>query len=112
MHQRLAVLLAAAALAVAGTARASNRLAPIPAKQAASTHGPYEMGACDTCHQRRNPRNPGPAVRVTSELCFDCHDEFRGSAVVRMDKTLHPASVAACTNCHNPHNSAKKKLQL
>lgn len=113
MHERLAVLFTVGVLAAAGSARAAaNRLAPVPAREAVSTHGPFQMGACDTCHLRRDPRNPGAAVRVSNELCYDCHDEFRGSAPVRMDASLHPANVATCTTCHNPHNSRNKKLRL
>jgi predicted CXXCH cytochrome family protein len=113
MHKRLAPLLFAAAIALAGLARAeAGRLAPVPTSEATSTHGPYEMGACETCHQRHDPKNPGPAMKVSNELCFDCHDEFRGSAPVKMEKAVHPRTPAACTMCHNPHNSTKKKLRL
>jgi predicted CXXCH cytochrome family protein len=113
MSTRLVPLLAAGALALVGLARAeAGRLAPIEAVDAVSTHGPFESGACDTCHQRRDPKNPGAAIKVSNDLCYDCHDEFRGSAPVKMDRTLHPKSAAACTTCHNPHNSRKKKLRL
>jgi predicted CXXCH cytochrome family protein len=115
MHERLAVLLAAGAIAAAGIARAAGPLAPLPPGVAAlSTHGPYEMGACETCHVRRNPRSPGPA-KNSRDVCVECHEDFRGNAPVRMDKTLHPSPPspgANCTTCHNPHNSTKKKLQL
>ncbi len=113
MHIRLATFFALSALALAsGPARAENRLAPIPKAEATSSHGPYEMGACDTCHQRRDPANPGAALKVSNDLCYECHDEFRGTAAVKMDKTVHPSVKAACTTCHNPHNSKKKKLRL
>jgi len=113
MPKRLAPLLTVIVLAVAGLARAeANRLAPIAASDAASTHGPYEMGACETCHQRHDPKNPGAAVKASNDLCYDCHDEFRGSAPVKMETSVHPKNVAACTICHNPHNSRKKKLRL
>jgi predicted CXXCH cytochrome family protein len=94
------------------SARAESPLAPIPRAEAASTHGPYEMGACDTCHERRDAGNPGAALNVSNDLCFECHDEFKGSAPVRMERALHPAAKATCTVCHNPHNSKKKKLRL
>lgn len=112
MPKRLALLLAACAFATAALAREASRLAPLPAKDAISTHGPFEAGACETCHQRADARNPGAALKVSNDLCYDCHDEFRGSAPVRMDKSLHPSNVAGCTTCHNPHNSRKKKLRL
>ncbi len=113
MAIRLAAFISASALAlVAAPARAENKLAPIPKADAMSTHGPFEQGACDTCHQRSDPANPGAAVKASNDLCFECHDEFKGSAQVRMDRTKHPKSSAACTGCHNPHNSKKKKLRL
>ena len=115
MPKRLALLAAASALAllIAGPARAArSRLAPIPEAEARSTHGPYQMGACETCHERHEAANPGPAVKVSNDLCYDCHDEFRGKAPVKMDKAVHPKNVAACTNCHNPHNARKLKLRL
>lgn len=111
MHVRLAplvVVLLAAALARAE----GSRLAPVPKADAVSTHGPYEMGACETCHQRSDPANPGPALEVTNALCFECHEEFKGTTPVRMEHALHPSTPAACTTCHNPHNSRKKKLRL
>jgi predicted CXXCH cytochrome family protein len=110
---RLATLLIAGALALGGLARAEgSRLAPIPPSDAVSSHGPYESGACETCHQRHDAKNPGAAIKVSNDLCYDCHDEFRGTAPVKMDKSVHPKNVAACTTCHNPHNSKKKKLRL
>jgi predicted CXXCH cytochrome family protein len=113
MHVRLAPLLAACALAIAPSARAGGGpLAPVPREQALSTHSPFEVGACETCHERRDPASPGAVVAVSNDLCFDCHDEFKGSAPVRMERAVHPDARAECTACHNPHNSAKKKLRL
>jgi predicted CXXCH cytochrome family protein len=113
MSKLLAPVVAFALVAAADVAYAqANRLAPIPAKEAQSAHGPYQAGACETCHERHDPKNPGAAVKVSNDLCFDCHDEFRGKAPVKMDRTVHPANVATCTTCHNPHNSRKKKLRL
>jgi predicted CXXCH cytochrome family protein len=101
-------LLLAAAPAEAG----EKRLAPLPRDQAAMVHGPYEEGACETCHERADAGNPGPA-RVNNETCFACHDEFGGKAAVRVGKgKSHPAGQEACTACHNPHNSKKKSLLL
>ncbi len=113
MPKRLASLLTIGVLAGLGLARAeANRLAPIPTSEAASTHSPYETGACEMCHERHDPTNPGAAVKVSSDLCYDCHDEFRGTAAVKMERSVHPKTAAACTTCHNPHNSRKKKLRL
>ena len=113
MWKRLVPLVAASAVALGGIARAeARRLAPIPPSEAVSTHSPYESGACGTCHERNDPRNPGTAVKVTNDLCYDCHDEFRGKAPVKMEKGVHPKIVAPCTTCHNPHNAKKTKLRL
>ncbi len=87
---------------------ADDRLAPLRSG-AASTHGPYESGDCALCHDRRAGRPPGKVTRPVNEICFDCHDEFQGSAPAKMG---HPAPRDACTRCHNPHNSRKKKLLL
>lgn len=112
MHLRLASLLLAAGLAAAVARAEGSRLAPISKEEAASTHGPYEMGACETCHQRHDAANPGAALKVSNELCFECHDEFKGTAPVKMERVVHPSTRAACTTCHNPHNSRKKKLRM
>jgi predicted CXXCH cytochrome family protein len=113
MWKSLAPFAVAALVAATGVARAeASRLAPIPAKEAVSTHGPYQVGACETCHQRHDAKDPGAAVKVSNDLCYDCHDEFRGTAPVKMDRTVHPSNVASCTTCHNPHNSRKKKLRI
>ena len=115
MTLRATVLAAAGVLALvlAVDARAENRrLAPIPKTEATSTHGPYEMGACETCHQRHDAENPGAAVKVSNDLCYDCHDEFKGSASVKIERRVHPKAGPSCTACHNPHNSKKKKLRL
>lgn len=107
-HAVLALLLLAAVPAEAG----ESRLAPLPRDRATVVHGPYEQGACDTCHERADAGNPGRA-RVSDQTCLDCHDEFAGKAPVRIGKgRSHPTGKGACTSCHNPHNSTKAKLLL
>ncbi len=93
-----------AATAAAG----ANRLAPIDAALAISTHAPFEMGACVACHDGSGAgASPGPVPRAASnDLCFDCHDEYRGPV------RRHPAAKGACVGCHSPHNSRKRKLLL
>jgi predicted CXXCH cytochrome family protein len=104
----LALFLLAANPAEAG----DSRLAPLPRDQATVVHGPYEQGACDTCHERADAKNPGTA-RVTNETCLSCHDEFSGKAPVKVGKDKsHPEGKGHCTACHNPHNSKKRKLLL
>jgi len=111
MHKHLIALFAAASLLAAGAVSAADkRFAAVPNDEAVSTHGPYEAGACDTCHESANAKNPGRA-KVTNDLCFDCHDDFKGSTV-RLEKMKHPAGKTACTKCHNPHNSRKRKLLM
>lgn len=107
-----AMIPVAAFLVAAGAAQAAGRHAAIPNDQAVSTHGPYEAGACDTCHERANARDPGKALKVTNDLCFDCHDDFKAGSPVKLEKAKHPAGGTACTNCHNPHNSRKRKLLM
>jgi cytochrome c3-like protein len=113
MRQLSAALLVVAALAlVASSARAEGgRLAPVPKDQAVVVHGPFEQGACDACHTRADQKDPGPAA-VTKETCLACHDEFGGTAPVRVGKGKSHPIKGECTACHNPHNSRKKKLLL
>jgi len=113
MRKPFIAIVPAALLFVAVSARgADSRLAAIPNDLAVSTHGPYEAGACDTCHERASAKNPGKALKVTNDLCFDCHDDFKGGSAVRLEKSKHPAGSTACTKCHNPHNSKKRKLLM
>jgi predicted CXXCH cytochrome family protein len=105
-----ALTVAAGILLAAGNASAAGPYAAVPGDQATSTHGPYEAGACDTCHERNDPKDPGKALKVTNELCFDCHDDFKGNAAVKLQKARHPGGSTACIKCHNPHNSKKRKL--
>jgi predicted CXXCH cytochrome family protein len=94
------------------TVAGENKLAPLPKDQAVVVHGPYEQGACETCHERADQKDPGPA-KVTNETCLGCHDEFAGTAPVKVGKgRSHPSNKGTCTACHNPHNSRKKKLLL
>ncbi len=106
------LVVSALALVLTSTAAADRRLAPLPKEEATSTHGPFEAGACDTCHERSDPKNPGAAVKASNDLCFECHDEFRGTAPIKMDRKVHPSGKSNCMGCHSPHNSRKRKLLL
>lgn len=113
MHKTsLALISAAALLAAAAASAADSRFAAVPNDQAVSTHGPYEAGACDTCHERANAKDPGKALKVTNDLCFDCHDDFKTDTAVKLEKMKHPSGKTSCTACHNPHNSKKRKLLM
>jgi len=106
---RLPHVLAAAALVLlaSGGRAAAGRLAPLAPADAVSTHGPFEMGACEVCHRSKDPAQaPSQLVKAAPELCFDCHDDFRKAV------KNHPAAKAACVGCHSPHNARKKKLLL
>lgn len=88
-----------------------RKLAPIPAKEAKSTHAPFEVGSCETCHQRGDPKNPGRVTIKNNDTCFACHDDYKAGKQVKLEQgKLHPAAKGACTQCHNPHNSVKEKL--
>ena len=110
---RLALPAAAALLLIAASSAGAgeSRLAPIPRAQATVVHGPYEQGACDTCHARADAADPGPAS-AGKAVCLACHDEFGGKVPVRIGKGKSHPIKGECTGCHNPHNSKKKKLLL
>ncbi len=81
---------------------------PLPqGEKAGWSHAPYEAGDCSVCHQKNDPKAPGPLVRAGNELCYSCHEEF---AEVMTRKFKHPPAVQDCANCHNPHNSKERKL--
>ncbi|HEY3452941.1 MAG TPA: cytochrome c3 family protein [Myxococcales bacterium] len=92
-------------------ATAARALAPLPAgEKAAWSHAPFEEGNCGICHQKNDPKNPGPIVGGTNELCYGCHEEFQGLMQDRPHQ--HRAAKESCSNCHNAHNSREKKLLL
>lgn len=64
-----------------------------------STHAPYESRDCTVCHAR-NSADPGPVQHKGDALCFTCHEEVK----------QHAHGFRNCTRCHNPHDSANKKL--
>jgi predicted CXXCH cytochrome family protein len=102
----LAVATALCAVLTPSASRAGP-LAPIPPAEAVSTHGPYEMGACVACHREvAGQKKPGPVIKMTNDLCYDCHDEFKGSV------KNHPGGKASCLSCHSPHNARKRMLLL
>ena len=99
-----------ASVALAGglAAAAAPKLAPLPEDEAASTHGPFEMGECAICHDARDKKSPGRLLKAGAALCFECHEDFK--APVKGHPRL--AAGGTCTTCHSPHNSRKKKLLL
>ena len=76
------------------------RPAPLPwGAKAVSNHAPYMAGHCSDCHLGSGA-NPGPLKMEGDELCFSCHDQL----------TQHAHAFKKCTVCHNPHDSALRKL--
>ncbi len=108
-EMRLALLVTAAAALGAGGGRAAaaGPLAPLPPGQTVSTHGPFEMGVCEACHKitaKSGGGQPGPVLKKTNDLCFDCHDDYA------KPMKGHPSPSDRCLVCHSPHNAKKKKL--
>ncbi|MBI5495403.1 MAG: cytochrome c3 family protein [Deltaproteobacteria bacterium] len=83
--------------------------APLKEK-VAYVHGPFEEGDCSICHKNKDPKNPGPALDPTPELCLGCHEEYREYSTQRVVK--HRPTQEGCTWCHNPHNSKQPHLLL
>jgi len=108
---RTVVLATGLVLWAPGALAGDPRLAPLPREEAKVVHGPFGQGDCDACHERADPKDPGPAP-LGKEGCLSCHDEFEGKARVRVGKGKHHPAEDACAKCHNPHNSKKKKLLL
>ena len=100
------LVMSAAVLGGAGSrAAAGGPLAPLPPKEALSTHAPFEMGVCDACHKGKSVGDkPGQIVKKTNTLCFDCHDDYA------KPMKGHPSPEDSCLVCHSPHNAKRKKL--
>ncbi|HEX9290988.1 MAG TPA: cytochrome c3 family protein [Anaeromyxobacteraceae bacterium] len=98
---------AATAAAKAAPKPPRPRVGPLPAAEATMTHAPFEAGDCGTCHQREDPKSPGPVKSAGNELCFGCHDELQTAMSLPYK---HAPTVDSCTNCHNPHNSKQRSL--
>ncbi len=88
--------------------RPQASLAPVKASEAVSTHSPFGLGECGLCHERKDPKNPGPAIRPINSVCFYCHEDVQ--TVMTRSKFRHAPAERDCTICHNPHNSKAKKL--
>lgn len=87
-----------------------QKVAPIDAASAKSTHGPFSVGDCSLCHERSDPKNPGPALKPINATCFSCHEDVQ--AFLATSKAKHNPAAAECTLCHNPHNATQKKLLI
>ena len=92
----------------AATNRPQISLAPVKASEAVSTHSPYGLGDCSLCHERKDPKSPGAALKPINKTCYFCHEDVQ--TVMTKSKFRHAPVEQACTVCHNPHNSKAKKL--
>jgi predicted CXXCH cytochrome family protein len=88
-------------------AQSSN--APLPeGAEIGWSHAPFEMGECGLCHESDDPNDPGPIAGEVNDLCFGCHVETQEA--MEAAAVSHAAAVDDCTSCHNPHNSARRRL--
>jgi predicted CXXCH cytochrome family protein len=78
-----------------------------PVADSSWQHAPFEAGECSLCHEKDDPKAPGPVKGKIDELCFGCHDGVQ--ELMAGSVTKHPPALDACTSCHNPHNSKQKK---
>lgn len=71
-------------------------------------HGPTAVGACDVCHQVKDPgQHTFLLKREGKALCTFCHIDKTGTE----HKFVHkPVADEACTACHNPHGSEVKSM--
>ena len=72
-------------------------------------HMAYEMDLedCSTCHEKVNPKDPGPLTSPVNEGCFECHGEVEEELSASV---VHAPLLDKCTNCHNPHESKHPSL--
>lgn len=90
-------------------AASANPLAPLPEGTASSVHAPFAAGDCSLCHQKEDPKAPGPLLKDVNDICLDCHED-QGRMTER--EFSHPAAQESCSNCHNSHNAKHDKLLL
>lgn len=83
-------------------------LAPVKAEEAVSVHSPFGTGDCDLCHEGKDPKAPGKAIKPVNEVCFYCHEDLQSALTT--GKYRHAAAEKDCTVCHNPHNAKLKQL--
>lgn len=62
-----------------------------------STHAPYGEKKCDGCHDKTKPDG---LIRPKDKLCLGCHKDF-----IKGPHVHGPVALAACLNCHVPHDS-------
>jgi predicted CXXCH cytochrome family protein len=71
-------------------------------------HGPTAVGACDVCHQLKDPaQHTFQLKREGRELCSFCHVDRTAADGPVVHK---PVADGACVSCHNPHGSDVKPM--
>lgn len=72
------------------------------------THGPVNVGACDSCHKLTNAADHSFALtRNKTEICTFCHkmDDLPKARLIHK-----PVANGDCLPCHNPHGANNKNF--
>ncbi len=77
-------------------------------KGAKRSHAPYNQGNCSICHQKDDPKDPGPVKMATNKLCLGCHEPQRANLMSK--RIVHAPVAKDCSYCHNSHNSQHRHL--
>ncbi len=72
------------------------------------SHAPFIQGNCSICHQKDDPKKPGPMKASTNKLCLGCHEPQRMNLV--NSRVVHKPVSKDCSYCHNAHNSRYRRL--
>lgn len=75
-----------------------------------SAHEQREV-ACTSCHQIHNQHDRVMDKRTQYDVCVACHKEQR-TQFLRASRHPTPEGKVACSDCHNSHGSAGKKLLI
>ncbi len=75
-----------------------------------STHEGADI-ACASCHRIHAARDPALSTDTQPDVCFQCHKKQREEFFM---PSVHPVRFGqmACTECHNTHGSATKRLMV
>jgi predicted CXXCH cytochrome family protein len=71
-------------------------------------HGPFDSGACTTCHDPHGGEVPGMLKITGPEMCLECHTDR--SARLSNARFRHKANLTGCTDCHSPHRSDQRYM--
>lgn len=91
-----------------GTYRASPEAGGDPVLfQSYRIHPALEDG-CEGCHTVRDGKL---ATMALKEACYSCHDDWEKGGEEGAWHVHAPVAAGECTDCHDPHYSARPKLQ-